>query len=255
MRQRPAALGGKCALVTGGSRGIGRAIALRLAEEGADVAVGFLQNRLAAEEVCQRIGELGRRAIALEGELRDPGVCRSLIRDAVAGLGALDILVSNAAIGAHRDALHLRPAQWDLTLESSARPLLLLSQEAAPLLEARGGGSIVALSSLGSRRVVPGYAAMGCAKAALESLVRYLAVELGPRRIRVNCVVGGLIRTDALGYLKEGPQMLAEAARLTPLGRVGEPEDLAAAVSFLVSEDARWIHGQAIVVDGGLSLR
>lgn len=246
---------GKLALVTGGSRGIGRAIALRLAGQGADVAIGYLQNRQAAEDVCREVEALGRRSFALEGDLRAPAFCKAIVQQAAVRLGGLDVLVSNAAIGAHRETLLLRHAQWDLTMESSARPLLLLAQAAAPLLEARGGGSIVALSSLGSRRVVPGYAAMGCAKAAVESLVRYLAVELGPRGVRVNCVVGGLIRTDALSYLKEGEKMLAEAAALTPLGRVGEPEDLARVVSFLVSEDARWVHGQTIVADGGLSLR
>ncbi|MDY0059718.1 MAG: SDR family oxidoreductase [Myxococcota bacterium] len=245
----------KRALVTGGSRGIGRAIALRLAADGADVAVGYLRNQDAAEEVCAAIRALGRRAIALEGDLRDPATCKRLVGQAVTALGGLEVLVSNAAIGAHKEALSLRPAQWDLTLESSTRPLLLLAQAAAPHLAAGGGGSIVALSSLGSRRVVPGYAAMGCAKAAVEALVRYLAVELAPRGIRVNCVVGGLIRTDAVAYLQEGARMLADAAAHTPLGRVGEPEDLARVVAFLASAEASWITGQALVVDGGLSLR
>lgn len=247
-------LKGKRALVTGASRGIGRAIALRLARSGADVAVGYLRNEEQAEEVAGAVRALGGRALCVGGDLRAPAHCKAIVRQAAEALGGLDILVSNAAIGAHKDTLALRAAQWDLTLESSARPLLLLAQAAAPWLEAEGGGHIVAISSLGSRRVVPGYAAMGSAKAVVENLVRYLAVELAPRGVRVNCVCGGIIRTDALGYLKEGEQMLADAARHTPLGRVGEPEDVADVVHFLASDAARWICGQSLVVDGGLSL-
>ncbi len=247
-------LKGKRALVTGASRGIGQAIALRLARAGADVALGYLRNETQAEQVADAVRELGGRALCIGGDLRAPAFCKEIVRTAAEQLGGLDILVSNAAIGAHKDALRLRAAHWDLTLESSARPLLLMTQAATPWLEADGGGHIVALSSLGSRRVVPGYAAMGSAKAVVESLVRYLAVELAPRGVRVNCVCGGLIRTDAIGYLKEGEQMLTEAARHTPLGRVGEPEDVADVVHFLVSDAARWICGQALVVDGGLSL-
>ena len=248
-------LNGKRALVTGASRGIGRAIALRLAAEGADLGLGYLQNRALAEEVRAQVEALGRNAVLLEGDLRAPDVCRDVVRQCAQKLGGLEVLVSNAAIGAHREAMRLRSSHWDLTLESSARPLLLLTQAAAPLLEAAGGGSIVAISSMGSRRVVPGYAAMGSAKAVVETLVRYLAVELAPRGIRVNCVAGGLVRTDAISYLKDGEHILAEVAAHTPMGRVGRPEDLAAVVAFLLSQDAGWICGQTIVADGGLSLR
>ncbi len=245
---------GKLALVTGGSRGIGEAIALRLAREGADVVIGYLRNQELADQVCHEIESMGRRALAIGGDLRDVRFCKALVREASEFLGGLDFLVSNAAIGAHKDTLALRPSQWDLTMESSVRPLLLMAQAAAGPMESRGGGAIVALSSLGSRRVVPGYAAMGTAKAAVESLTRYLAAELGPKGIRVNCAVGGIMRTDAISYLKDGERMLQEAARHTPLGRAGEPDDLARVVAFLLSDDARWVCGQTVIADGGLSL-
>ena len=221
-------------IVTGSSRGIGRAIAVRLARPGGTVVVNYLQNADAARHTAELVEERGARAVLVEADVRSE---RDLKRLA-------------AALGALKPFDRIRTSQWDLTLESSLRPFWLLTK-LAPLAE---GASVVGISSLGSRRHIPGYAAMGAAKAGIEALTRQLAVELAPRGVRVNTVCGGLVETDALRYFPEGEAMLEAAARHTPLGRVGRPEDIAAAVALLVSEDAAWITGQVLVADGGLSL-
>ena len=166
-----------------------------------------------------------------------------------------DVVVANAALGVLKPALKVRDSKWDLTQETCVRSLLALARAAAPRMEARGGGHIVTLSSLGAHRTMPGYVAIGTAKAAVETLVRYLAVELAPLNIRVNCVSGGPIETDALDYVLPDPALRAKVAAGTPLGRLGHPDDLANVVSFLCGPDAAWITGQTIVADGGLSLR
>ena len=234
-------------LITGGSRGIGRAIALRLAIPGNRILVNYLQNEEAAERTAQEIRDKGAEALVLQANVRSESDLKSL----ATAMESVDVLIHNAAVGALKPYDKLRTSHWDLTLESSLRPFWLLSK-LAPLTE---GASIIGLSSMGSRRHIPGYAAMGAAKAGLEALTRQLAVELAPQKIRVNTVCGGLIRTDAIQYFPEGEEMLELADRLTPLGRVGEPEDIAGAVALLLSPDARWITGQVLVVDGGLSLR
>lgn len=247
----------KTALVTGASRGIGRAIALRLADDGYDVAVGYLMNEGPAAAVAHEIERKGRRSLAIQGDVRSREDLKRLV-DTTAdelGGGGLDVVVDNAALGVLKPTLEIRHSKWDLTMESTLRPLLLLSQAAAPHLQARGGGRIIALSSLGARRYLPGYAAIGSAKAALENLVRYLAVDLAPMNIRVNCVSGGPIDTDSLNYVMSEEADRAEVAKATPLGRIGTPEDLAGVVSFLCTDDSDWITGQTLIADGGLSLR
>ena len=234
-------------LITGGSRGIGRAIALRLAAPGNRILVNYLQNEEAAEATAAQIRAQGAEALVVQANVRSEADLKRLAE----ALDSVDVLVHNAAVGALKPYEKLRTSHWDLTLESSLRPFWLLSK-LAPLAE---GARVIGLSSMGSQRFIPGYAAMGAAKAGIEALTRQLAVELAPRNIRVNTVCGGLIRTDAIQYFPEGEEMLELADRLTPLGRVGEPEDLAGAVAMLLGEDARWITGQVIVVDGGLSLR
>ena len=234
-------------LITGGSRGIGRAIALRLAAPGHRILIKYLQNEDAAEATAEAVRARGAEALVLQANVRSESDLKRLAK----AFDAVDVLVHNAAVGALKPYEKLRTSHWDLTLESSLRPFWLLSK-LAPLSE---GASMIGLSSMGSQRYIPGYAAMGAAKAGIEALTRQLAVELAPRKIRVNTVCGGLIRTDAIQYFPEGEEMLQLADQLTPLGRVGEPEDLAGAVAMLLSEDARWITGQVIVVDGGLSLR
>ena len=232
--------------VTGGSRGIGRAIALRFARDGAErIAIGYLRNDTAAEETA---GEL--RALGAEVTLVRGNVTSQRVLDEVAALGPLDVLVHNAATGVIRPALETEDKHWDWTMNANARALLQLARVAAPNMP--DGSSIVALSSLGAQRVLENYVLVGTSKAALESLVRYLGVELAPG-IRVNAVSGGVVETGALEHFPNREEML-RAGSANPVGRLVTPEDIAGAVAFLCSQDADMIRGQTIVVDGGFSL-
>jgi enoyl-[acyl-carrier protein] reductase III len=239
---------GASVLVTGGSRGIGKAIAMRFAELGAArIAVGYLRNDRAAEETAEELRALGAEPVLVRGNVSSERVARK-----VADLGRLDVLVHNAATGVIRPALEVEEKHWDWTLSANARALISLTRAAAPAMER--GASIVAISSLGAARVLENYVLVGTSKAALESLVRYLAVELASRGIRVNAVSGGVIETEALDHFPNREQMLAAARERTPAGRMVEPRDVADAVSFLCSPEAEMIRGQTLVVDGGYSL-
>jgi enoyl-[acyl-carrier protein] reductase III len=232
--------------VTGGSRGIGRAIALRFAHDGASrVAIGYLRNDRAAEETAGELRALGAEPVLVRGN-----VTSQRVLDEVAALGPLDVLVHNAATGVIRPALETEDKHWDWTMNANARALLQLTRAAAPQMP--DGASIVAISSLGAQRVLDNYILVGTSKAALESLVRYLAVELAPR-IRVNAVSGGVVETGALEHFPNREEMLA-AGSANPVGRLVAPDDIAGAVAFLCSADADMIRGQTIVVDGGFSL-
>ena len=246
-------LDGKLALVTGGGRGIGRAVALELAARGADVLVNYLRNEDAANETASAVRALGRRAETLRGHVGDPERIARMFGQIVERYGYLDILVNNAASGVIRPLLDLEPRHWDWTLDINARGPWLCAKAAAPLMEGRGG-RIVGISSLGAGRVLPEYVAVGVSKAALESLTRYLAVELGPRGIVVNAVSGGLVETDALNFFPRREEMLEDARQRTPAGRMVEPTDIAQAVAFLCGPGAEMIRGQVLVVDGGYSL-
>ncbi len=240
-------LAGASVLVTGGSRGIGKAIALRLAREGATrVAIDYFRSDNAAEQTAEELRALGAEPVLLRGN-----VASQRIASEVAALGPLDVLVHNAATGVIRPALESEDKHWDWTHATNARALLSLTRAAAPAMPA--GSSIVAVSSLGSSRVLRDYALVGTSKAALEALVRYLAVELGPRGIRVNAVSGGVVETDALDHFPERERMLAYG-RDNPAGRLVTPEDIAGAVAFLCSPDAEMVRGHVLVVDGGFSL-
>jgi enoyl-[acyl-carrier protein] reductase III len=247
-------LDGRLALVTGGARGIGRATCLQLAREGADVAIGYVRNEDAANETKRLVEAEGRRALLVKGHLGDTDHVNRVVDAAVEGLGGLDLVVSNAASGVIRPALEVTAKHWDWTLDINARAFLLLAQRAVPHLEARGGGSLVAISSLGAGRTLPNYVLVGTSKAALESLVRYLGVELAGRGIRVNGVSGGVVETDALDHFENREQMLQNAREHTPAGRILQPEDLARVVAFLCTSDADMIVGQILVVDGGYGL-
>ena len=239
---------GASVLVTGGSRGIGREIALRFAQEGAArVAIGYLRNDSAAERTAGELRELGAEPVLVRGN-----VSSARVTDQVAKLGPLAALVHNAATGVIRPALETEEKHFDWTMGANARALLSLAQAAAPGMAP--GSSIVALSSLGAHRVLENYVLVGASKAALESIVRYLAVELAPRGIRVNAVSGGVVETEALDYFPNKEQMLALARERTPAGRIVGPGDLADAVVFLCSPAAEMIRGQTLVVDGGYSL-
>jgi enoyl-[acyl-carrier protein] reductase III len=233
--------------VSGGSRGIGRAIALRLAHDGAKrVAIGYLRSDRAAEETAEALRAAGAEPVLVRGNITSERVLGE-----VAALGALDVLVHNAATGVIRPALETEDKHWDWTLNANARALLQLTRMTAPQM--RPGSSIVAISSLGAQRVLENYVLVGTSKAALEALVRYLGVELAPRGIRVNAVSGGVVDTGALAHFPNREEML-RVGNANPVGRLVSPEDIAGAVAFLAGPDSDMIRGQTIVVDGGYSL-
>jgi len=244
---------GKVVLITGASRGIGRAIAELLSSEGADIVLNYLRNEEAAQQTEKVLKGLGSRVLTVQANVGNPKEAEELVGRAGKSFGKINVLVHNAALGAFKPVTQLRVNQWDLSLDVNAKALLVLAQAAMPWME-KEGGSIVALSSLGSHRYIPNYGAIGVSKAALETLVRYLAVELAPKKIRVNAVSGGLVDTDALRAFPQQEIFKKEVLKRTPGGRIGEPEDLAKAVAFLASEEAEWIYGQTLMADGGLSL-
>jgi enoyl-[acyl-carrier protein] reductase III len=242
------------ALVTGGSRGIGRACALELARRGCDVALSYVSNREAAEETAQEIRGLGRRAVVLQGDAGAVEANVAVVDGAIAQLGPLRYLVCNAANGTFASVADMTAADWDYTMAAHARALLLLSQRAAPSMRDAGGGAIVAISSLGARRVYDAYAAFGTAKAAIEALVRYLAVEFGPDGIRTNCVAGGVVLTDLFKAIPDWEGIAAASAERAPLRTVLDPEDIAQAAVFFLSDAAAKVTGQTLVVDAGFTL-
>jgi enoyl-[acyl-carrier protein] reductase III len=239
---------GRAVLVTGGTRGIGKAIALRFAALGAKtIALGYLRNDSAAQAAADELRTAGAEPVLVRGNVASDRVVTEF-----ASHGPYDVVVHNAATGVIRSALETEDKHWDWTLGANARALLSLARACAP--DMKPGSSFVGVSSLGSTRVLENYVLVGTSKAALESVVRYLAVELAPRGIRANAVSGGVVETEALDYFPNREQMLKAAHARTPAGRMVEPEDIAAAVAFLCSADADMVRGQTLVVDGGYSL-
>ncbi|MFL5918248.1 MAG: SDR family oxidoreductase [Gaiellaceae bacterium] len=235
-------------LVTGGTRGIGKEIALRLASFATHrVVLGYLRNDSAAEQAAGEIRAAGAEPVLVRGNVASERVVREL-----ASHGPYDVVVHNAATGVIRPALETEDKHWDWTLAANARALLSLARACAP--DMKQGSSIVAVSSLGSTRVLDNYILVGTSKAALESVVRYLAVELAPRGVRVNAVSAGVVETEALEHFPNREEMLRAARERTPAGRMVAPDDVAGAVAFLCSADAEMVRGQTLIVDGGYSL-
>ncbi len=247
-------LQGKTAVITGASRGIGRAIALDLASKGANIVLNYVRNEDAAKQTQSELKKLGVKVLPFQGNVGDPKAIEELIAAAGKTFGSIDILIHNAALGAFKPVHQLKINQWELSLDINAKAFLLLAQKTLPWMEKQKEGVMLAISSLGAHRFIPNYGAIGISKAALETLVKYLAVEFAPKNIRVNCVSGGLVDTDALKSFPHYEEFKKEVVKRTPAGRIGIPEDLAKVVAFLALPESRWIHGQTIVADGGLSL-
>jgi len=247
-----APLAGKVALVTGASRGIGRAIAQKLASAGCDVAVNYYNSAEEAEALCAEIRAMGRRACALQASVGIPDSVDDMFVEFGKHFDHLDILVSNAASGVLKPALEMTLKHWRWCLETNALALNLLAQRSVSLMPA--GARIIAMSSLGASRAMPDYGFIGASKAALESLVRTLAQELGPRQIRVNAVSAGVVDTDALRYFPNREELLANFAHRTPAGPVLTPQDVAGAVYLLCLPEAAMITGHTLVVDGGFCI-
>ena len=243
---------GKKILIPGGTRGIGRAAALRLAEEGAVLALNYLDNQEAADKILAEIKARKGTAHLIKANMGDPDQVKALADDAIKAMGGVDHMVHCAALGNFKRASELRINQWDMTMDINVKSFLILSQRLAKQM--KKGSSIVALSSTGAVRFVPNYGAIGISKAALEGLVRYLGCELIAQGIRVNAVQAGPVDTASLAMFPNQEEMKKEMVFRTPGGRLGVPEDLSGLISFLLSEDAGWIVGQTLVADGGLSL-
>jgi len=246
-------LRGKVGLVTGSSRGIGKAIALRLAENGVDLVVNYVRHRQDAEATARLIEEKGARCVVVKANVANDEDLQSMFAVIKSEFGHLDFLISNAASGVLKPALELSSRHWNWAMEINARALLSLTQQAVPLMSK--GARIMAVSSMGAVRAVENYTAVGASKAALESLVRHLAVELGPMGINVNTISAGAVDTEALKKFPNREQILDGALQRTPLGRLTTPEDVANVALFLCSDLAAMIQGQTIVVDGGYSIR
>jgi len=249
-------LNGKIALITGSGRGIGKAIAIRLAQSGAHIVINFIHNREPAEQVASQIREMGQKALVVRANVGKVDQLTGMFDEIEKEFSGLDILISNAASGFNRPGLQQKPEGWDHTMSVNAKAFLFAAQQAVPLMEKRGGGVMVAISSPGSVRVMPDYIAVGASKAALESLVRYLAVELAPKNIVINAVSPGVVITDALKHFQifSNEDLIDRVAKATPAGRLVTPEDIANLVHFLCLPEAFMIRGQVIVIDGGLTL-
>ncbi len=245
-------LSGKVAFVSGAARGIGRAIARKLASHGCDVAVNYYNSADEAQALCAEITGFGRRACAIQGSVGIPDSVDEMFEEFRRHFDRLDIVVSNAASGVLKPTVEMTLKHWRWCMETNALALNLLTQRALPLMTE--GARVIALSSLGAQRAMPGYGFIGASKAALEALARALAQELGPRGIRVNVVSAGVVDTDALAYFPNREALLASYAQRAPAGPVLTPDDVAGAVYLLCLPEAGMINGHTLVVDGGFAI-
>lgn len=250
---------GKVALVTGSSRGIGRETALELGKMGANVVVTFKTNQEKAQEVVQQLATMGRRGVAVKFDMNVAADVHQLFDRVEADFNTtLDIFVANAAASAFKPIADLKPRHFEMTYQSNVTNFVMACQRAAKIMTTHGGGKIVALSSIVTDNVLENMGLMASAKAAIESMARYMAVEFAPAGINVNTVVPGIVSTDStLYYAGHGaPEgYLAAALKATPQERLVSPQEVATVVAFLCTDAANGIVGQRIVVDGGLTLR
>lgn len=242
----------KVAMVTGSSRGLGKELAIELARAGYDIVVNYARSRSAAEETVKEIEALGQKALMVRANVGDVKKLREMFEQVKETFGRLDVFVSNAASGVLRPIMEIEESHWDWTMNINAKAMLFGAQEAARLMD--NGGKIIGVSSLGSIRYLENYTTVGVSKSAIESLTRYLAVELAPKGIVVNTVSGGALDTDALKHFPNRDELLDDARINTPAGRMVEISDMVKTAMFLISDDANMIRGQTIIVDGGRSI-
>lgn len=242
----------KVALVTGSSRGLGKALAIALAEQGYDIVVNYARSKTAALDTVKEVEARGQKALLVRANVGDVEKLRGMFETIKEEFGRLDVFVSNAASGVLRPIMELEESHWDWTMNINAKAMLFGAQEAAKLMD--NGGKIIGISSLGSIRYLENYTTIGVSKAAVESITRYLAVELAPKGIAVNTVSGGAIDTEALTHFPNREDLLNDARVNTPAGRMVEIDDMVKAALFLISDNADMIRGQTIIVDGGRSI-
>ncbi len=244
----------RVAIVTGAGKGVGVGIALSLAREGADVVVNYAHSAAGAEEVAARIRALGRRALTVRADVSRAAEVQAMVRQAVEALGRLDILVNNAGVDPHVPFLELGEEQWDWVIDTNLKGAFLCSQAAVREMIKSGGGRIIMISSIHSMLTYPHMAAYAASKGGLNAMTRQLALELGPRHITVNCVAPGAVHVDKFHQVVPGydPHMFDHEI---PVGHIGQPEDIGAVVAFLASDEARYVNGQVLLVDGGTSAR
>ena len=243
-------LAGKVALVTGASRGIGRAIALTLAQNGADVAINFAGNIAAAQEVADAITAMGRKALLVQGSVADGDGVQAIVKKVVAELGRLDILVNNAGITRDGLLMRMKSEDWDAVLETNLKGVYNCSKAVMRTMMKQKGGRIVNMASVVGETGNAGQCNYSAAKAGVIGFTKSLAKEVASRGITVNAVAPGFIATDMTKVLTDDQK--AEMAKTIPLGRAGQPQDVANAVLFLVSDEAAYITGQVLNVDGGM---
>jgi enoyl-[acyl-carrier protein] reductase III len=248
-------LSGKTALVTGASRGIGRGIALALAECGADVAVHYARKGTMANDVVKEIEGMGHRAIAVKANFAEKEKTNAMLDEVEKTFGGCDIFIANAASGGFRPMMETEDKHWDWAMDVNARSILHCVKRLAPHMQRQGWGRVVTVTSLGGVRTVPNYGAVGLSKSVIESLTRYLAVELAPKGIIVNALSPGLVETDALSHMDMNTQSALDYVRQrNPTRRLVSPRDVGRVAAFLCSDAAEMIVGQTIYVDGGFSL-
>lgn len=243
---------GKVVCVTGSSRGIGKQLALRFAREGADLVIHYFRNGEAARETAAEVEALGRKALLVKANLAEVEKVDSLFDAIREAYGRLDVYVHNAASGRNRTAMEVDAKGWDWTVNVNARSLLLGGQRAAQLMTE--GGSILAISSFGGERVFPYYTSVGATKAAIESLIRYFAVEWAPRHINANAISAGAVETGALEHFPEIEKTWEQIKEKIPYDRMVTSDDVANMALFLCSPEAEMVRGQTVKVDGGLTL-